>query len=206
MKKNYFSRLLIVLGLFILFTLISAKSYANYIFNDLSNNIFRLHILANSDSSEDQELKLKVRDEIIKYIQNLTKDSTSKSEVISICKENINELQLIAEQTILNNGYSYPVTVQIGNFYFPTKYYGNVSMPAGYYDALRIKIGEAKGQNWWCSLFPALCFTDVSNGVIDSKAKDNLSNNLNDEEMELILSKTPKIKFKFKLIEMLNAR
>ena len=62
------------------------------------------------------------------------------------------------------------------------------------------------GKNWWCSLFPALCFTDVSNGVIDSKAKDNLSNNLNDEEMELILSKTPKIKFKFKLIEMLNAR
>jgi stage II sporulation protein R len=171
---------------------------------DLTENIFRLHIIANSDSTEDQNLKLKVRDEIIAYIKNLTNDCESKEEIISITSNNLNELASIAKETIIKNGYNYDVTVELGNFYFPTKYYGNISMPAGNYDAIRIKIGEANGQNWWCSLFPSLCFTDVSNGTIDKKADENLQKNLNSEEYSLITDTSPKIKIKFKILELLK--
>lgn len=89
-----------------------------------------------------------------------------------------------------------------GNFYFPTKYYGNISMPAGLYDALKIEIGEAKGQNWWCSLFPPLCFTDISSGIIDEEADENLQNNLDEEEYSIITSSSNTFKFKFKILEL----
>jgi stage II sporulation protein R len=202
--KSYLSKFLLIILLLIAFIFISAKSYANTVMEDLTENIFRLHIIANSDSTEDQNLKLKVRDEIIAYIKNLTNDCESKEEIISITSNNLNELASIAKETIIKNGYNYDVTVELGNFYFPTKYYGNISMPAGNYDAIRIKIGEANGQNWWCSLFPSLCFTDVSNGTIDKKADENLQKNLNSEEYSLITDTSPKIKIKFKILELLK--
>jgi stage II sporulation protein R len=202
--KSYLSKFLLIILLLIAFIFISAKSYANTVMEDLTENIFRLHIIANSNSTEDQNLKLKVRDEIIAYIKNLTNDCESKEEIISITSNNLNELASIAKETIIKNGYNYDVTIELGNFYFPTKYYGNISMPAGNYDAIRIKIGEANGQNWWCSLFPSLCFTDVSNGTIDKKADENLQKNLNSEEYSLITDTSPKIKIKFKILELLK--
>lgn len=129
MKTRLFKTIFIIL-LFILFIFISSNSYANSVFNNLSSNIFRLHIVANSDTKEDQELKLKVRDEIINYLKQNTKNCKSKDEVIKITSQNIKELQKIAIETIKENGYDYNVTLEIGNFYFPTKYYGNISMPS----------------------------------------------------------------------------
>ncbi|MCI8309445.1 MAG: stage II sporulation protein R [Clostridia bacterium] len=205
MKSNLL-RVLLILFLLMIFIFITAKSYANSIFENLTENVFRLHILANSDSNEDQELKLQVRDEIIKYIKTLTSDCKTKNEVISIVSSNLDKLVQIAKKTITQNGYNYDVTVELGNFYFPTKYYGNVSMPAGNYDAIRIKIGKAEGKNWWCSLFPSLCFTDVSNGIIDKNAEKTLKSNLNSEEYTLITSNNQDVKFKFKLIELFNKK
>lgn len=141
--KNFFKKSFIILILFISFLLVTITSYANNVFNDLSTNVFRLHILANSDSNEDQELKLKVRDAIIDYMENSNKNTSSKIEVVEFCKNNTEKLKEIAENVIEKNGYDYTVTIEIGNFYFPTKNYANISLPAGYYDALRIKIGEA---------------------------------------------------------------
>ena len=141
--KNFFKKSFILLILFISFLLVTITSYANNVFNDLSTNVFRLHILANSDSNEDQELKLKVRDAIIDYMENSNKNTSSKIEVVEFCKNNTEKLKEIAENVIEKNGYDYTVTIEIGNFYFPTKNYANISLPAGYYDALRIKIGEA---------------------------------------------------------------
>lgn len=128
--KNKFYKIIILVFLFILFFIISSYAYANYVFDDLSSNIFRLHIIANSDSQEDQELKLKVRDKIIKFLEPKTKECTTKDEVIKVVSDNITELQKIAIKVIKNSGYDYNVTLEIGNFYFPTKYYGNVSMPS----------------------------------------------------------------------------
>lgn len=191
--------------LFILFCTIQLVSYANNISNDLSNTFFRLHIIANSDSKEDQELKLKVRDEIISYMNNLNYKTASKEEIKELSIKNSNELKKIAKKVISDNGYNYNVEVKVGNFNFPTKYYGNISLPAGNYDALRIEIGDAKGQNWWCSLFPPLCFVDISSGVIDEKGTSYLKNTLTPEEFEIITNDSRDIKIKFKIIEMLNS-
>lgn len=128
--KNRFFKTISIIFLFLLFIFISSHSYANSVFNNLSSNIFRLHIVANSDTTEDQELKLKVRDNIIKYLKEKTINCKNKQEVMEVTSQNIKELQKIAIETIKENGYDYNVTLEIGNFYFPTKYYGNISMPS----------------------------------------------------------------------------
>lgn len=128
--KNRFFKTIFIIFLFLLFIFISSHSYANSVFNNLSSNIFRLHIVANSDTTEDQELKLKVRDNIIKYLKEKTINCKNKQEVMEVTSQNIKELQKIAIETIKENGYDYNVTLEIGNFYFPTKYYGNISMPS----------------------------------------------------------------------------
>ena len=87
-----------------------------------------------------------------------------------------------------------------------TKYYGNISLPAGNYDALKINIGEAQGQNWWCSLFPPLCFIDISSGYLEDEDKEILEKNLSEEEFMLISSSSPDIKLKFKILELLNSK
>lgn len=200
-KSKYFVILTILVSIFILFTI---SSYAKTISQDLSNNFFRLHILANSDSESDQALKLKVRDNIIEYMNTISYDGLSKKEAINLTSQNLDNFKKIAEDTIQKEGYYYPVSLEIGNFYFPTKEYGNVSLPAGYYDALKIEIGEAKGKNWWCSLFPPLCFVDISSGVIDEEAEEELKNNLTEEEFAIITNNSDTVKFKFKLIEVFS--
>lgn len=202
MKKLKYIFILILL--FISFMLVTMSSYANTISKNISNNFFRLHILANSDSKEDQNLKLKVRDNIIEYMNNISYYGLSKNEAIVLTQTHLDEFKKIAEETIKNEGYNYSVSLEIGNFYFPTKYYGNISLPAGYYDGLKIEIGEAKGQNWWCSLFPPLCFVDISSGIIDENSEDNLKSNLGDEEFAIITDNSETIKLKFKIIEVLS--
>lgn len=204
--KNFFKKSFIVFILFISFLLVTITSYANNVFSNLSENIFRLHIIANSDSKEDQDLKLKIRDGIINYLENINKNSSSKSEVINFCKNNTNTLKEIAKKIINDSGYNYEVKIEIGNFYFPTKNYANISLPAGYYDALRIKIGDANGKNWWCSLFPPLCFVDISSGVLEEDDSNMLEENLTEEEFSLISENSTEMNFKFKIIELVNEK
>ncbi len=202
MKKFFYLTSLIILTIF--FLLISMTSYANDVSKDLSDNFFRLHILANSDSEEDQALKLKVRDSIIEYMNTLSYSGLTKEEAINLTNSHLAAFQEIAEKTIAGLGYNYSVNLEVGNFYFPTKEYGNISLPAGYYDALKIEIGEAKGKNWWCSLFPPLCFVDISAGIIDEEAEEYLKENLSEDEFAIITNDSNDIKFKFKIIELLN--
>lgn len=193
----------IVLFLLFIYILFSAGSYSLAISSDLSQSVFRLHVLANSDSKEDQELKLKVRDNLLNYMNEICSNCSTKEEAMKIANENKDKFQEIAENTIKENGFNYSVKININNFYFPTKLYGDISLPAGYYDALRVEIGEAKGQNWWCVMFPSLCFIDVSSGIVDKNAKENLEENLQDESYEIISQNEEKseVKFKFKIIE-----
>ena len=190
--------------LFILFLFVTFVSYASSVSNDLSDNFFRLHIIANSNSKEDQELKLKIRDAVILYMNTLDYNNLSKEHTINITEENLNNLKRIVEETIKDNGFNYSCNLEIGNYYFPTKYYGNISLPSGYYDALKINIGDAKGKNWWCSLYPPLCFTDVSSGVIDEESQEVLKNSLTDDEYILISKGNENIKLKFKIVELIS--
>ena len=203
MKKLKIGRIFVILILLSLFILISAISYVDAVSNNIADSVFRLHVIANSDSKEDQELKLKVRDELLSYMNIISKDSTNKQEAMQIAKEHKEEFTQIAEKVINENGYNYTVNVQIGKADFPTKYYGDITLPAGTYDALKVQIGEAKGQNWWCVMFPPLCFVDVSTGIVPDNSKQELKQNLDNEEYDLI-SKTDnnEISFKFKIVEL----
>ena len=197
-------RISIILILFILYTCICAFSYANTVSSDIAASVFRLHILANSDSEEDQNLKLKVRDNILAYMKDISSDISSKEEAISLMENNIDAFEGVALQTIHDEGYDYDVNLSIGKFDFPTKYYGDISLPAGLYDALRIEIGEAKGHNWWCVMFPTLCFVDVSSGTLEDESKEVLESSLNDEEYDLVTGDNIGINFKFKILELFD--
>ena len=199
---KHFKKYLIIVFLLIIYILVYSISYANSTISNLSNNLFRLHVIANSDSEEDQNLKYTVRDNLISYMNTICKDTTSKSEAIKIANNHINEFYEIAKKTIEENGYNYDVKISIGNYPFPTKTYGDISLPAGYYDALKVEIGEAKGKNWWCVMFPTLCFVDISNGVVPEESKEDLQSNLSQENYNLISSENAEYKFKFKIVEL----
>lgn len=196
---------IILTFLFFIYTSICAISYANQVSNDIANSVFRLHVIANSDSDEDQNLKYIVRDKLLEYMNELCINCSTKEEAISIAQNNLNNFKELALQTIREEGFDYSVNVSIGNFEFPTKYYGDISLPAGYYDALKVEIGEAKGQNWWCVMFPPLCFTDVTSGVVPEESKEDLENTLTDEEFSIVSDNSLDIQVKFKILEFLNS-
>ncbi len=195
-------RILLILILFVVYLLLSISSYANSVSSDLSKSVFRLHVIANSNSKEDQELKYAVRDELINYMNSLFKDISTKQEAIQIANENKDEFYRIAKKVIDDKGFNYNVNIDIGNFSFPTKVYGDISLPAGFYDALKVQIGSASGKNWWCVMFPSLCFVDVSNGIVPEESKENLESNLQEEDYNLIVSDKVEYKVKFKLVEL----
>lgn len=195
-------RLLLLLLLLFIYTFICAFSYVNAVSTDIQESVFRLHVIANSDSEEDQNLKYIVRDKVLDYINSISGNENSKEDVINIAKANINEIKKIAENAIKENGYNYSVKLNIGNFSFPTKTYGDISFPSGFYDALKIEIGEAKGQNWWCVMFPPLCFIDVTSGVVPNESKEVIKENLSEEEYKLLSENRSDINFKFKIVEM----
>lgn len=173
------------------------------------DKLIRFHVLANSDSDEDQELKLKVRDEIIKYLQPMLKQSKSLEQSEQIILSESENIKNIGENIIKENGYTYEVEVKLEYNNFPAKQYSNIVLPAGEYKALRILIGEAKGKNWWCVMFPPLCFVDENNGVIDKETDEKLRSVLTEEEYNLIaednIEKTKDVKMKFKIVEIIEA-
>ena len=203
MKKNPKLKMISILTFLIfIYSGICAFSYAKNVSLDISESVFRLHVIANSDSKEDQDLKYKVRDSLLEYMNSICKDCTSKEEAISLVEKNKENFKKIAEDTIKSEGFSYTVNINVGNFEFPTKTYGDISLPAGFYDALRVEIGEAKGQNWWCVMFPPLCFVDISSGIVPDESKETMKENLSNEEYALISDDSnTQIQFKFKLLE-----
>ncbi|CCY99446.1 stage II sporulation protein R [Clostridium sp. CAG:793] len=202
MTKLIKKPIFITITAFVFFLIFSAYSYASSISSDLSKSVFRLHVIANSDSDEDQSLKLQVRDKLLDYMNSITANVSSKDDAIKIAQDHQKDFQIIAEQTILDKGYSYPVTVEIGNYEFPTKHYGDITLPSGYYDALRVKIGDACGHNWWCVMFPPLCFVDVTSGIVPESSKDQLKENMSSEDYSIISNDNSLTEFKFKIVEL----
>ena len=200
MKK--LKKFLIIFTLFIAYLFFSIISYSNAVSKNISDSVFRLHVIANSNSQEDQNLKYAVRDELIKYMNIVCQDISSKEEAIKIAKQNKEEFYNIAKKVINDNGFNYDLNIEIGNFSFPTKNYGDISLPAGFYDALKVEIGSSSGQNWWCVMFPSLCFVDVSEGIVPEESKENLQDNLSQENYNIITSDSLEFKLKFKLVEL----
>lgn len=162
----------------------------------LAEEVLRFHVLANSDSEEDQRLKMKVKEEILAYLKQKLPNAKSVEEAKKWTGSHKEELEQVADQTIRKEGYSYSVKVELTESYFPQKTYGDVTFPAGEYEALRIKIGKAKGHNWWCVLYPNLCFVDATNAVVPKKSKQKLKTVLDEEEYEMVTA-TSKFKIKW---------
>lgn len=157
----------------------------------IEKGVLRLHVIANSDSPEDQSLKLKVRDQVLKLESELGATAQTKAEAMKLVGEHIEEIQATAEKTVRANGYDYPVSATLTNCYFPTKDYDTFTLPAGNYDALRVTLGSGEGKNWWCVLFPEICLgaaTDFS-GVLDESAEE-------------IVTEPQDFKVKFKIVEL----
>lgn len=164
----------------------------------LASEVLRFHVLANSDSEEDQELKLKVKSGIIEYMQEQLPEANSAQETKEWAEANQQELTETAESIIQEAGYDYPVEVMVTTSYFPDKTYGDVTFPAGQYENLRVEIGEAAGQNWWCVLYPNLCFIDATHAVVSEEGKEDLQEVLDEEEYEMVTATSEfKIKWYF---------
>lgn len=179
--------------------------YAQTATNDISSSLVRLHIVANSDSDADQQVKLKVRDAVIEAMSEKFSETTSPEEAERIVSENIPTIRQIADRVLKEEGFAYRSTAQLGNFEFPVKQYANLTLPAGRYDALRIVLGEGEGHNWWCVMFPPLCFVSDAKGEAPESSQDILRQNMSQDSYDIITadeeSELPVV-FKFKLLEL----
>lgn len=138
-----------------------------------SDDLIRLHVIANSDSPEDQALKLHVRDRLLLTFGEKFKKFPSIEQAQHTIQANLSELEKVAASEINSRGFSYKVKAQLGTYPFPTRVYGDLVYPAGNYEALRLVIGEGQGANWWCVMFPPLCFVDVSSGIAEQPVEDS---------------------------------
>ena len=191
MKKRIFILFLTLTLLIGILTVLPVHSEAQ-----IYDQVLRLHVIANSDSTEDQALKLSVRDAILEKTSLLLENTSSREDAKLIIENNMIQLQKVARSTVKEKGYSYPVSVELGEEEYPTKTYESCAFPAGEYLSLRIKIGAAEGKNWWCVLFPPMCLyaatdkeTFTSVGITDSQYQ--------------IITETdkPKYKIRFKILE-----
>lgn len=169
----------------------------------ISHKIIRFHVIANSDSDADQALKLKVKEAVVNYTAELLCNSKSISETEDLLSSHINDIISIANNVISENDYDYPVTAEITDTYFPTKSYGSYTFPPGTYRAFQIKIGEAKGKNWWCVLYPPLCFIDISHGTVNPESEELLKETLTTDEFQAV-SDEYTVKYRFKYLTFLN--
>lgn len=169
---------------------------------EIYESVVRLHVLANSDSEQDQALKLKVRDEVLAVAEPLLKGCRSRDEAIEILQANTHKLEQAAQAVVQEQGYAYEVNVLLGEEKYPTRNYESCCFPSGTYVSLRVCIGEAEGQNWWCVLFPPLCLSAASADSEDSNEDAFISVGLTGEQYKVI-TETDNVKYRirFKLLE-----
>lgn len=180
----------------------NVEGNVEYNYDEVKDVLIRFHVLANSDSEEDQNLKLKVRDKIIEYLYPYLNKSKSLEESRQIILDNKDKVKAIAEKVIKDNKYNYTVRCELSKENFPKKSYGNIVLPQGEYEAFRVLIGKAEGKNWWCVMFPPLCFVDVTKGKVeDDKCKEKLDNQIEESKESKGDSSQEEPVIKFKIFE-----
>lgn len=170
-------------------TAVMAAVYSNSVSADIADGVVRLHIIANSDSKEDQQIKLMVRDAII---------NAERSGKIT----SLSDAADIAGDVLVDNGAQYSAIVTKGRYYFPSKEYNNVRLPAGMYSAVRVILGSGGGRNWWCVMYPPLCFTEECTGDMSSDGIDAIRSNMNKESADIVTGSGAEVEMKFKIVEV----
>lgn len=163
---------------------------------ELAKEVFRFHVLANSDSKKDQELKLEVKEAVLDYMKTSLPETADVDDTHIWATSHLKEIENVAETVVLAKGYTYAVHAKVGTFTFPEKTYGDITFPQGAYEALRVEIGAAKGQNWWCVLYPNLCFVNAVKAVVPEESKQELKTVLEEDTYDMI-TKPPKWKIKW---------
>ncbi len=164
----------------------------------LAEKIIRFHVIADNDNDASQQLKLIVKDETLAYMKTFFTGEEDLEATREIINENLTQIEDFATEVVKREGYEYTVSAELETCYFPIKEYGSLTFPAGDYEALRLKIGKAEGRNWWCVMYPNLCFVDGTYAVVSDEVKDTLAHMLTPEEYNMLLdgNKT-KISFKY---------
>lgn len=181
-------------------------------YDEVKNALIRFHVIANSDNDEDQQLKLKVKNRVIDYLYPYLSNSSSLDNSREIIKDNMDEVKRISKDVIKEEGYDYDVNLQLSRENFPDKSYGNIVLPQGNYEAFRIIIGKGQGRNWWCVMFPPLCFVDESKAEVEyDKVEENINNQqkdnveiLNKDKNSSDIDSNDRIQIKFKFIEYIQ--
>ena len=178
----------IIISIFVTGLMVHAKK--NQMQEELAEQVFRFHVLANSDSAKDQALKMQVKEAVIAYMKQELPESDSVETTKEWARDNLDEIVKVAGQIVVAEGYDYAVTAEVTTCDFPDKTYGDITFPAGRYEALRIEIGEAEGQNWWCVLYPNLCFIDAVHAVVPKEGKEDLKEVLEEDTYEMVTATT----------------
>lgn len=171
----------------------------------IAEKILRFHVIANSDSESDQSVKLKVRNGILEYLAPLFENCENKEDCEAVVYENMENIKIKADEILHSEGYEDTARVSLENRYFPVKKYGEYTFPQGNYEALCIEIGKAEGKNWWCVLYPRLCFVDSLYAVVPEESKEELRGVLSEDEYNAVFtSKDAKIEVKSRFLEWVD--
>lgn len=169
----------------------------------IASQIIRLHVIANSDETEDQTLKKEVKDQVVTYLRSKMNQAASIQAARQVICQEMDTLKEIAEKKIRQEGYDYPVTVSLGTTYFPVKEYGDMAFPAGDYEALRVQIGKSKGRNWWCVMYPSLCLVDGVYQTVPENSKDKLKQVLSTSEYQSLVDGGEDVQFRLRFLDWL---
>ena len=179
----------------------------------IAPEILRFHILANSDSDEDQQLKMEVKGLVIDYVNENLGENATKETTAAWLTDHSEAIEDMAHRYLLSRGKDYPVSLMLTRDYFPTKAYGDMVFPCGTYDAARITIGSGNGHNWWCVLYPPLCYTDSVNAVVPEHSKETLKQLIPEDDYEALLPESertarapekPRVRIRFRLPELMG--
>jgi stage II sporulation protein R len=174
-----------------------AAAHQEMVQQGIAREVLRFHVLANSDSEEDQAVKYLVRDAVLDWLSE-NMDDAGKDEEEQFLAVHLADLEAKADAVLMEQGCSYRAKAELRRCYFPDRTYGTCTFPAGWYEALRIRLGEAQGQNWWCVLYPSLCFSDCLHAVVAEEDLDKIKSVLTAEEYETLLRSPDQWKFTFR--------
>ncbi len=202
------SELKIILSAIIIGVIVTAsytlQAYSTETVNSISNKIVRFRVLANSNKDYDQALKLIVKDSVINHFESDIKGFTNKNDALYTFNSKLDEIEAYATNIVKSYGYNYRVTAKIEKSTFPTRHYGNISLPSGEYTTLVIEIGNSLGDNWWCVMYPPLCFIDETIETIPTELDNELQTALHHDEYNLIAKDELQYNVKFKIVEIFN--
>jgi len=195
-KKLFWERFVLIFSVCVCISAAFFPMLEKSVSADIYSCVTRLHILANSDSSEDQALKLKVRDDLLVYMAGLVNGANDLQQANRIICSNLENIKKVALESVKSHGYSYEVGAEFTNEYYPTREYEGFRLPAGSYSSLRVSIGRAEGKNWWCVLYPPLCTS------IASFKEESVQTGFTPDQIRFLTEdEDPKYVFRFKISE-----